>query len=281
MCVGPEAFASQMRVLRAEFRPVSLAHLLASVAAGIDVRGMVAVTFDDGYRDVLQVALPELEAHEIPATVMVIAGMGGRTPWWDRLAAILSGTDPRLPFRVPMGRSEFVWPGVGGGEQLRIRLHRALRILPEEEREPAVARLRSVWDRGEVASLPTLLTGDEVRRLAASPLVRIGAHSLTHPPLAEVSPRRAVAEIRGARSRLAELTGRAPEIFSFPHGSHDASVRTWVREAGYVAALTSRQDSVRPGSDPFELPRLWSIDHGEPAFRRRLTRYAGRLTVRP
>jgi peptidoglycan/xylan/chitin deacetylase (PgdA/CDA1 family) len=43
-------------------------------------RRTVAITFDDGYRDMLEVALPELEARALPASVFVITGrIGGRS----------------------------------------------------------------------------------------------------------------------------------------------------------------------------------------------------------
>ena len=46
-----------------------------------------------------------------------------------------------------------------------------------------------------------------------------------------------------------------------------------MREAGYEFACVSRQDSVRPGSDPYVLPRLWARNRADGVFARRVRRY--------
>lgn len=280
MCVTPAHFAEHVAFLAEHARPVSLRHLVAALAADVPVRGMVAVTFDDGYQDVLSAALPVLERFRVPATVFLVTELGASAPWWDRLTALIAGVDPTIPLRVPTGRSEFVWPGVGGAEQLRIRLHRALRRLAPDERDATLVRLSRAWGRGSPDSLPVLLTDEEARGLAASPLITVGSHSATHPPLAEISPKRADGEIRSSRARLENRLGRSIDLFSYPHGSHDSRTRRFVREAGYAAAVTSERDSVQRGVDRYALPRVWVPDEGVRAFRRRILRYAGPLTKR-
>lgn len=278
MCVSPTCFEAQMRELRRFGRPVSLRHLGAALEAGVPVRGMIAITFDDGYEDVLKVALPVLEREEIPATVFFVAGNTGEPFWWDRLAALLAGADPAAPFRVPLGASEFVWPGVGGIVQLRVRLHRALRVLDADERTSVIERLADVWDASSPAdgTLPRALTPAEAQRLVGSPQVEAGAHSVSHPPLTEVTPRRARDEIFGSRDALRAALGTDVALFSYPHGSVDVRTIDLVREAGYELACMSVSDSVRPGAERLALPRLWARNEEGRAFASRLRRYLGR-----
>lgn len=282
MCVSPTCFEAQMRELRRFGRPVSLRHLGAALEAGVPVRGMIAVTFDDGYEDVLKVALPVLEREEIPATVFFVAGNTGEPFWWDRLAALLADADPATPFRVSLGASEFVWPGVGGTVQLRVRLNRALRVLDAAERTSVLKRLTDVWDTRSPAAgpLPRALTPAEARRLVGSPQVEAGAHSISHPPLTEVPPRRARDEIFGGRAALRAALGTDIDLFSYPHGSVDARTIDLVREAGYELACTSASDSVRPGDERLALPRLWARNEEGRAFTSRLRQYLGRGTRR-
>jgi len=80
--VRPERFHRQLRWLRRRGRRgVSMSELLAARRAGRD-RGLVGLTFDDGYRDFLTGALPALERHGFTATVFVVAGsLGGHNSW--------------------------------------------------------------------------------------------------------------------------------------------------------------------------------------------------------
>jgi peptidoglycan/xylan/chitin deacetylase (PgdA/CDA1 family) len=81
--VGPARFEQQMRWLsRRGLRGVSIAELLAARAAGAG-RGLVGLTFDDGYADFAEYALPVLRRHDFTATVFVIAGRLGGDNVWD------------------------------------------------------------------------------------------------------------------------------------------------------------------------------------------------------
>jgi len=81
--VGPPRFEQQMRWLsRRGLRGVSMAELLAARAAGAG-RGLVGLTFDDGYADFAEYALPVLRRYGFTATVFVIAGRLGADNVWD------------------------------------------------------------------------------------------------------------------------------------------------------------------------------------------------------
>jgi peptidoglycan/xylan/chitin deacetylase (PgdA/CDA1 family) len=81
--VTPAQFAAQLGWLkRRGLRGVSIGTLVAAMRAGRD-RGLVGITFDDGYASVLRNALPELLRHEFGATVFVVADRVGGTNDWD------------------------------------------------------------------------------------------------------------------------------------------------------------------------------------------------------
>lgn len=82
VCTSPERFESQMLYLkRRNMRGVSMRELLQAWKSG-SVKGLVGLTFDDGYEDFLYTALPVLERFGFSATVFVVAGMlGGENDW--------------------------------------------------------------------------------------------------------------------------------------------------------------------------------------------------------
>jgi peptidoglycan/xylan/chitin deacetylase (PgdA/CDA1 family) len=83
--VRPQRFEQQMRWLDTHgLRGVSMATLFAARQRGCDA-GLVGLTFDDGYHDLLEYARPILQAHGFGATAFVIAGRMGGDNAWDAL----------------------------------------------------------------------------------------------------------------------------------------------------------------------------------------------------
>ena len=83
LCVTPGRFAEQMAWLqRLGLRGVGIGALVDAMRAGRQ-RGLVGITFDDGYVSVLEAALPELRRHGFTASVFIISGRLGGTNEWD------------------------------------------------------------------------------------------------------------------------------------------------------------------------------------------------------
>jgi peptidoglycan/xylan/chitin deacetylase (PgdA/CDA1 family) len=80
--VSAARLARQLAWLRGRgLRGVSMRDLLAARARGRE-RGLVGLTFDDGYADFVTTALPVLRRWDCGATVFVVAGrLGGHNDW--------------------------------------------------------------------------------------------------------------------------------------------------------------------------------------------------------
>jgi peptidoglycan/xylan/chitin deacetylase (PgdA/CDA1 family)/GT2 family glycosyltransferase len=137
----------------------------------------------------------------------------------------------------------------------------ALPILAER-RAPAVAfavsgRLggSNEWDQKIGAGALPLLDAAGLREVAAAG-VEIGAHSRTHPILTRVPDETLVPEVAGSAQDLAAAGLPRPRLFAYPHGVTDERVCRAVREAGFAAAFTVDAGCVRPGDDPYRLPRI-------------------------
>ncbi|MGH7571996.1 MAG: polysaccharide deacetylase family protein [Gemmatimonadota bacterium] len=283
LCVSPERFDQQLDAIRRLARPVSLGELRHALANGEPLDGAVAVTFDDGYTDVLTDALPLLERHRVPATVFVIAGLLGREYWWETLARILDARR-ELPARLRLSIDpvDFEWDAPGddhdarGRRELLFGLHRCLLPLPDARRRAALEEL-SAWagvDPQEPASSRSLTPG-EVAVLARDNLIEVGSHTGTHPALPDLPGDRQRSEIQRSKTDLEGLVGRPVRSFSYPHGRSSAETVEIVRDSGYECACTSRNDAVRQGSDPFDLPRFWVPDWDGARFSRWLLRWIG------
>lgn len=83
--VSPDRLAAQLRWLRHQgLRGVSMRHLMDACARG-EERGLVGLTFDDGYRDFVDLALPLLRHHDCTATLFVLPGRLDGDNAWDPL----------------------------------------------------------------------------------------------------------------------------------------------------------------------------------------------------
>ncbi|MFE7757125.1 polysaccharide deacetylase family protein [Streptomyces sp. NPDC057418] len=101
---------------------VGIAALLRTHAAGR--RGLVGLTFDDGYADFLHEALPVLLRHGCTATVFVLPGRTGGSNAWDPLG-------PRKPLLTDEGIRAVAGAGMEiGSHGMR---HRDLTSLPDHE----------------------------------------------------------------------------------------------------------------------------------------------------
>jgi peptidoglycan/xylan/chitin deacetylase (PgdA/CDA1 family) len=80
---SPGLFEAQMRYLRRrKLRGVSMQELLRAERIG-NAKGLIGLTFDDGYENFLENALPVLERFGFSATVFVVAGMLGEENNWE------------------------------------------------------------------------------------------------------------------------------------------------------------------------------------------------------
>ena len=73
LAVTPAAFGRQMNALAASGQRVVDLYEIDDLALETD-EAAIALTFDDGYRDVLEHALPVLREHGFPSTVFVVPG---------------------------------------------------------------------------------------------------------------------------------------------------------------------------------------------------------------
>lgn len=83
LCVTPDRFAAQMTWLKRHgLRGVAVGTLLSALRTG-RARGMVGLTFDDGYAGIVDGAVPVLREHGFSATVFVLPGKLGGVNDWD------------------------------------------------------------------------------------------------------------------------------------------------------------------------------------------------------
>ncbi|TMC72681.1 MAG: polysaccharide deacetylase family protein [Chloroflexi bacterium] len=196
------------------------------------LRGVAALTFDDGYAGVFDHAWPLLRDLSIPATVFIVAEAPGRDEpfWWD---------DPEvLRAYSPARREHWLTALRGDSATIVESLTRARR--PSPGKAPS-ARMPAPWETIAAAAAPG-------RGL------QLGVHSATHRSLPALDERDLHREVVESRDVIQLRTGVTAEFFAYPYGLWNDRVRRAVRSAGYRAAFTL--ESGDSTADAWALPRM-------------------------
>lgn len=265
-------FDRQLAALQRWFTPLPLREAAARLRDGTLPPRAACVTFDDGYADNAEVALPVLRRRGVPATFFVSTGFidGGRM-WNDSvIETIRRRPDDVLDARsigldaIDISTTEARRRAIG-------QVLSGLKYLPQEERQERVDELAAQATRSLPADL--MMTTAQLRSLRASGM-EIGAHTVTHPILARLDPERARSEISEGKRRLEAITGNPVTLFAYPNGKprqdYGAEHVAMVRELGFEAAVSTAWGVAHAGSDAFQLPRFTPWDRTPGRFILRL-----------
>jgi len=241
----------------------------------------LCVTFDDGYADNLDVALPILERHSIPATFFIATGFldGGR---------MFNDTVIEAVRRTPLATLDLRDAGLGAFSLGSVaEKRRAINaILPKLKHFEPLRREACVRDiaRLSQARLPDdlMLTSEQLRALHNRGGT-IGAHTRSHPILARVDAETAKREINEGRADLERIVGDRVDLFAYPNGrpfdDYRAEHVRLVNEAGFTAAFSTSPGAARADSDLLQLPRFTPWDKTPGRFALRLARNLRRSSV--
>jgi peptidoglycan/xylan/chitin deacetylase (PgdA/CDA1 family) len=300
LCVSPNHFAEHLEVLRTYGKAIQVKALNHLLETGRRGESGIIVTFDDGYADNLYNAKPLLERYNIPATVFVTSGYVGadREFWHDELEKLLLHPGP-LPekLRLSINQQTFEWeldalPGSDACDgypsdwnvlleedptprhRVYRRLCEILQPFPDDHRRRVLDQIAALAEMDtKQRQTHRTLSPQELIRLADGNLVEIGAHTVSHPMLSALAADAQTAEIHRSKARLEEILGAPVATFAYPFGGRsDYTEHTVVavRQAGFDFACSNFPGVVRPGSDPWQLPRFLVRDWDGDQFARNL-----------
>lgn len=266
-----EQFDVQMRLLRRNFTPLSLLEAVDRLAQGTLPRRAVCVTFDDGYSDNEQLALPILKRYGIPASVFVSTGFlnGGRM-WNDTVIESVRNHAQDTLDLTHFGLEHYSLVSI---DERRDAAQRILSQIKHQEPEQRAAIVEDISGRASDLPNDLMLTDEQVRSLAQGG-VAIGAHTISHPILGSVSLDEARREISGSKEHLQEVLQQDVDIFAYPNGRPELDYRPehrdLVQSLGFRAAVSTHWGVAARESDPYQLPRFTPWDRDELRFTLRL-----------
>ncbi len=237
-------------IKEAGFDIISIDDVPQRISEGNSDRPFACFTFDDGYKDNFENALPVFQRHNAPFTLYVptdfIDGKGDL--WWLILERAIAGLD-EVHVEMDGMKRHFKAETAKEKNATFNEIYWWLRRIDEDEARAAVSHL------AEVAGIDTsnlcrtlLMSWEELKEFANEPLVTIAAHTKGHYALAKLDAERAFAEMKDGITRLEQELGKPCRHFSYPYGdAKSAGPREFefAKKLGMKTAVTTQKGLIR------------------------------------
>lgn len=272
--VSANQFDRQLATLKRFFNVLPLHDAARSLVTGNLPSRAVSITFDDGYADNFDLALPLLKRHGLNATFFIATGyLNGGRMWNDTVIESVARTS-----QFTLDLSDFHL-GIHHLSDIPARVRTVATLLRELKYHPFAERqqLSDAIAHRAAVDLPNhlMMTSEQVRRLADAGM-EIGAHTVNHPILAGSNDVAAADEVNTSIRVLREITRREVRTFAYPNGKPEKDyilrdvnivgqtpIETAVSTAwGYASAETHR----------LQLPRIAPWEQSPARFALRVFR---------
>ncbi len=246
-----------------KFDLVSLGEAVARIKQGDTSSRFAAFSIDDGYKDNFDHAWPVFKKYDCPFTVFVTTDIidGKACLWWLILEQAIREND-RIEIILENRLVGFDTSSIDAKKHCWDHIYWSLRGGNEIELRHTVAQLAQRYHIDTNALCRKLaMTWDDVRKLNQDDLVTIGAHTISHPSLKELSRLDVCYEMAESRDRITKEIDEKPAFFCYPYGDETTAGQrefSLAKEVGFEAAVTTRKGMIYPEHRDhlYALPRV-------------------------
>lgn len=194
----------------------------------------VFLTFDDGYKDNLEIALPVLDKYNLPAAFFIVSSIPDNDQWlWHDKIRYLVSTNV-----LESAKSELVLKNLNLGK------------------EPDPIFLNEV--KNLESSLPNhrlMLNWDEIQLLKQHGYI-IGSHTHTHSPLKFLPPERRKEEMVFSLQTISSKLNDDISFFAYPNGLYDNDCHSLMKDHGVKYAFITKPGFNQQNDSPLEIKRI-------------------------
>lgn len=245
----PSVFEDLLKFLKSKFHVCDIRELRQVRSE----KPVAVLSFDDGYYDFIEFALPILERHKVPANMNVIpqCAITGKPIWNVRLYDFLQSAPVAEinKLEVPGFTERLKGDGPVAKRRFGIALSRYLKNRPRRDREEI---LRSIEQRFESQDTTRMMSTDEIRQIADH--VSLGAHSYSHESMAFEDDAFFQEDFQKCRGYFETELATELSIYAFPNGSYRPEQIEYLRENSVEKILLVDEKFADARSDV--LPRL-------------------------
>lgn len=262
-------FKTMLEWIGALFPIVDLQAAIDQLYAG-DLRETVAcISFDDGYQNNVECALPVLQTLEVPATFFLVSeALDYGIMWNDRLIeAIRRASSDTLTLPLPEGDQHW---DISSQATRYIALQgvtQSCKYMAPEARDQFITTVERLCGVEQAPRM--IMTRDQAIELAQAGM-GVGAHARSHDVLITLSDEEAWNEISGVKSDLEGVLQQPVSLYAYPNGKPNIDFNdthiSFVKQAGYSAAFSTQWGSLTPQNNRFCIPRFLPWRKGRLGF---------------
>ncbi len=224
-------FEKQAKWLKRHFKFTNPAHFYEQTA---DKGLQVFLTFDDGYKDNVEIAFPILDKHKLIAAFFIVSSIPDNNQWlWHDKVRYLVSTNV-----LESAKTELALKNLNLGK------------------EPDSIFLKEV--KALESTLPDyrlMMNWDELQRLKQHGFI-IGSHTHTHSPLKFLSPEKRIEEMNLSRQTIASKLNGDLSYFAYPNGLYDDACHSLMKDFGVKYAFTTNPGFNLQNDSPLEIKRI-------------------------
>jgi len=219
---------------------------------------MVAITFDDGYKDNLYQALPILTKHEAPASIYVTTRFLKQEVdiWWYELGEVIQNRE-EINFQYKEKKFNFLLDNKKRkylAYQNLMKLFKSLKIDAQHELMEKITNTKKRKNYSHIC-----LNSEEILILEKNPLITIGSHGHNHQNLKILSDDEVKYEVTKSLEVLENLINRKVKHFAYPFGGKDqVSTREYnvIEDMKFDSAVIGSVFPIK-NCNFFSLPRIY------------------------
>lgn len=274
MCIKSETFENQLRYFKNNFTSVRLNDYQPN-KSGNNEKPKVSITFDDGYKDNIEVAMPLLLKYKLDSTFFICCSIltNDKEFWWDIIINAFSETTAS-----ELDLENF---------PVKLKLNK-FKITVFNKKKLCQSVLNELWKISDIDAIYDTAYYIEDRLLGYRQKIpkinehdikelyrngfEIAAHSLTHPNMNIIPAEQQALELKKSKNILEDIIGDNVFGFAYPAGHESEELIQQVRASGYKYAVGTRK-GVNRNYSPFSIERFGVAESSVSDMKRSIYNY--------
>lgn len=261
-------FDAHIRYLSSHFNILPLHEAIQRLQDGTLPSRAVSITFDDGYANNAEVALPILQKYNATATFFIAAGfINGGMMWNDKVIELIRRAPGNLLDLNEIGFGKHDISSLEQRQKTLFALVNKFKYLPHAEKYTQLEKLCHLIP--VTLSENMMMTADQIRQLHNAGM-EIGGHTVNHPILARTDNEAAYTEIENGKKILEDIIQAPVRLFAYPNGKPGQDYLTehvtMLKEIGFEGAVSTAWGAANKNADIYQLPRFTPWDKNRIRF---------------
>ena len=251
-------FDTQIRYLSNHFNVLPLHEAVQRLQENTLPNRAACITFDDGYANNVEVALPILQKYGVVATFFIATGfINGGMMWNDKVIELIRRAPGPLLNLADIGFGEYKIDTLAQRQKALFTLVEKFKYLPHEEKYTRLEQLCHLIP----VSLPQnfMMNAAQIQQLHQAGM-EIGGHTTNHPILTRIDHDKAYTEIESGKKLLEDIIQAPVRLFAYPNGKPERDYSTEhvaiLKEIGFDAAVSTAWGAATKDTDIYQLPRF-------------------------